>query len=133
MFIDKLLVMGDAQVITVTASTTEFIDTLAAADAYGDHARVRFLVDTAFVGQGATTLVCALETCAEPTFASPTVLAQSGAIVETSLIAGYVTFEVMIPSGVLRYLRGKYTVASGPMTAGKIDCRIFAEADHVRV
>lgn len=132
MIIDYLAVLGDAQVLTVTAASTNIMDTVAAGDAIGAHSWLQVLVDTTFVGQGATTLVVALETATDAAFTSPVVLAQSAAITEgdAKLSAGGIPFQIQIPIGALEFLRVKYTVGSGPFTAGKIDARILSDIDR---
>ncbi len=52
-------------------------------------------------------------------FTSPVTLLTSVAIPKASLIQGYDVFAVPIPSGCKQFLRVYYTVANGPLTAGK--------------
>jgi hypothetical protein len=45
----------------------------------------------------------------------------TGAIGKATLVAGYIVFTIAIPPTHRRYLRINYTVATGPLTAGKFD------------
>lgn len=127
MLVDYNLVLGDAQAVTVTAPSTNVVDQLAKGDAQYMGAQFQALVDTAFTAGGAATLTIALQDSADnSSFADVLV---SPAIAVASLIAGYVAFQGTIPMGVRRYLRINYTVATGPMTAGKIDSRILLAQD----
>jgi hypothetical protein len=131
MFIDNSLVMANAQVVTTTAASTSFIDTLAAGDSFYPGARFFALVDTAIVGQGATTVSVILQTDSDSGFATAEVdLLTSPAIVETTLVAGAVLIDAVIPFGCKRYLRAYWTVASGPVVTGKLDARIVLSTDR---
>ena len=48
----------------------------------------------------------------------------TGAIGKATLVAGYKVFEVPIPFKLQRYAKLVYTVATGPLTAGKFDAWI---------
>lgn len=132
MIIDKNLVMSDAQeVLTTTESkdnadpaVEQHIDTLAAGDAISPGARLHVLVDTKFVGEGAT-LTIALET--GTTSDCGTAIFTTAALAVGTLTAGAVLVDIVIPKGVLQYLRMYYTVGSGPFTAGNIDARIVLD------
>lgn len=129
MIIDASLVFSDAQAVTATAASDSYADTLAAGNSYeGSWVVVR--VDTAFTAAGAATLTIDLQTDDNTSFSSPTTLCSlpGGAIAVASLIAGF-TRKIRIPLGAERYLRGNYTVATGPMTAGKIDLFITNDID----
>lgn len=132
MMLDLLATFSSAQAVTVTAASTSVIDTLAAGDAIGAHSWLHVLCNTTFAGQGATTIAVALETSVDEAFTTPVVLFTTAAVAEgnANLTAGGVAVAIQIPLGVLRYLRVKYTIASGPMTAGKMDARIVSDVDR---
>jgi len=130
MFIDSLLLLSSAQAVTATAASTNSIDTLAASDAYGREVWVEFLINTSFTGNSAT-IQFALETDSDSAFGSPVVLFITGAIADTTLVAGYYPARFKMPIGAKRYLRAKYTV-SGTAVAGKIDCRLVAD-ENLRI
>lgn len=128
MIIDKLLVLSSAQAVTVTAASDSYIDQLAAGDAYGDTALyVEFLINTSFTGNSAT-IQFELQCDDNTSFTSPKTLFLTGAIADTTLVAGYRVARVKMPLGVERYIRAYYTV-SGTAVAGKIDCRLVADVD----
>lgn len=121
---DYYLSMGDAQAVTSSAATTNVIDTATAGDAI-DGCYVEFLVDTAATATGAATVTFELQDSADDaTFAT---IASSTAIGKATLVAGYTAFRVRVPLGVRRYIRGYYTVATGPLTAGKFDCYLVKD------
>lgn len=126
MIIDKQLLFSEDQAITATAGSTNVIDlgALATGSDIGKedirNAEVFVQVTTAFDSAADDgTLVVALQTGATST--PTTVVAQTAAIAEASLVAGYQFSLGSIPVNVLRYLDLQYTVAgSGDFTAGKI-------------
>lgn len=124
MIIDDFLVMSNAQEVLATAASTSHIDTLAAGDAISPGARLHVLVNTLFETADVGTLTIALQTGA--TTAYGTTLFTTSALGAASLTAGAVLIDIVIPKGVLRYLRMYYTVANN-FTAGKIDARIVLD------
>jgi hypothetical protein len=95
------------------------IDTLAAGDAMKSGAVLHCLATELFAGTG-TTVTITLVTCAEATFASATTLWSSGAIAKAATVAGTVLAQVVVPVGVLRYLRIIYTTDNTMETTGRI-------------
>ena len=127
MYLDDLLKLADAQVSTVTAASTSYIDTLAAGDSY-EGAWLYIRIDTAVTASGSATVDFALQTDDDSTFPSATTLISSGAIAKASLIIGK-EIKLRIPPGAQRYLRGYVTVASGPLLLGKWDMFIVKDVD----
>ena len=129
MFIDALTVFSDAQAVTVSAASTNYMDTLAAGDSY-EGAWLVFRVETAFTAGGAATMQVDLQTDDNSSFSSATTLCTlpGGAIAVATLVAGLIR-KVRIPPGAERYLRGYYTVSTGPMTAGNADLFITKDVD----
>lgn len=127
MYVDALLMMSNAQAVTSSAASSSVIDTLAAADAYGSLAWVHVAVQTAVTADGAATVQFEIQTSADEAFGSYDTLAITGAIGKATLVAGYRPLSFQLPLGVKRYLRAYYTVATGPLTAGKFDCMIVAD------
>ena len=95
------------------------IDTLAAGDAIKSGAIFKCLATQILAGTG-TTVTITLVTCAENTFGSATTLFSSGAIAKAATIAGTVLAQIVIPVGVLRYLRIIYTTDNTMETTGRI-------------
>lgn len=127
MLIDANLVMSDAQAVTVTAASTSYVDQAAQSDAITPGSWVEFLIDTAFTGNSAT-IAFTLETDSDSAFGTAVLLFSSGAITDTTLVAGYRPARFHIPLGAKRYIRAKYVV-TGTAVAGKIDCRIVDAVD----
>lgn len=118
---------GDA--ITVTAISSTVLDlrngSLALADE-GISGPETWLVvqvtDNAFTAAGAATLTITLESdTAVGLGASPVVHFSTAAIGKASLILGFTAVRVQLPSdNYKRFLGLRYTVATGPMTAGNV-------------
>lgn len=139
MIFDKTLKLSDAQAITTTAASTNVIDTKAHGTVYkaaaalgrdqGKGNKIPFccqVVET-FTAGGAATMVFALEVDDNDSFSSATVVAQTAAIPVASLTAGYQVFFDYLPRNTNeRYIRLNYTVATGPMTAGKVTAGVVA-------
>lgn len=131
MILDAALVLSDQQAITTTAASTNYVDTLAAGDP-GQPLYLYVQVDTSFTATGSATLTIDLETAAANTFSGATILYSSGAVGKATLVAtagSEYELKIPIPRGALRYLRLNYTVASGPMTAGKLTAAIVKDVD----
>ena len=126
MILDKHLALSEAQVLTATAASTNVVD-LGAARQIGLSGGLYALVSvpTALVSAGATTLQVTLQNDSAEAFGSATDLFTSVAIPKATLVAGY-QFAIPIPvSGMKRYMRVNYTVATGPFTGGAISCQII--------
>lgn len=128
MIIDNFLVLSDAQAVTVTDASDDYVDSLAAGDAVAPGARLHVLVNTLFVTGDSATLTIALQTDAASTFdTGPTTLVTTSAIAVASLTAGAVLLDVQIPPLCERYIRVYYTVGTGSFSAGNIDARIVMD------
>lgn len=121
MIIDKELELSSAQTVTVSAASTNVIDQGAAGNAYGNELFFVARVGTAFDAAGSATMNVVLQTATDEAFTSPIVLFDSGAIGKVSLTANTEIVKARLPLGAKRYIRGYYTVGTGPMTAGTID------------
>ena len=129
MIIDLLTKVSDEQAVTVTAPSTDYIDTIAAGDSY-EGFWLLFNVNVLATAGGAATLTVELETDDNTGFASATVLVSSGAIPVASLVAGY-QYAIRVPAGAERYLRVNYTVATGPLTAGNFSAAVVKDVPSV--
>jgi hypothetical protein len=80
-------------------------------------------VDTSATAAGAATVTFSLESDSTADLAtSATVHYTSAAIGKATLVAGYTAVVVELPSGQYeRYLGVRFTVATGPLTAGKFN------------
>ena len=120
MIIDKQQLFSDEQAITATANSTNVIDLGAADMDAGTPLHILAQVTEAFTAAGAATLTVTLETDDNDSFSSATTLLSTAAIGKATLVAGYQLPISFLPENVERYVRLVYTVATGPMTAGKI-------------
>lgn len=83
-------------------------------------------VHTSFTADGSATLACSLIDDSVPGLDDTpavlhTLMAATG---KATLVAGYEMFKTKLPVGKItqRYFGVSWTVATGPMTAGKVDC-----------
>jgi len=127
MIFDRQSLLSDAQAITVTAASTNIIDLGPIATGIvrdiGKGKQIPLLIQVieAFAAAGAATLTVALQVDNDVAFGSPKTVWTSPALALADLIAGKVIIPEYIQRGTdERYLRLNYTVATGPMTAGKI-------------
>lgn len=136
MMTDALLQLSSAQVVTASAVSTNTIDLGVARDlGPGEDLYAIFTVDEAATAAGAATVTFQVISSAAANLGSPTVLIQTDALAKTELTLGRKPLVVPIPSALLlaqpvgqRYLGVQYTVATGPLTAGKFSC-VIADND----
>jgi len=120
MMYDKLNAFGTDQAVTATAASTDIVDLGAARDmGNGEPLELVILVTETVTAAGAATVTFTLETDDNAGFSSTFVLASSGAMAKAVLTAGTEVLRVKVPLDAERYLRTNYTVATGPLTAGK--------------
>jgi hypothetical protein len=142
MIFDAQNLFSDAQAITASAASTNVIDfgqagkpIGAAANIRKDLGRggkvdVRVQMVEAALAAGAATLTIDLQTDDNEAFASPKVAWTSGPIPKAQLVAGYVFPLEFFPRGTdERFARLYYTVATGPLTAGKITAGVVAASE----
>ena len=120
MIYDKLNTFGTDQAVTTTAASTDIIDLGVVRDiGNGEPMELVILCTETATASGSATVTFTLETDDNSGFSSAAVLASSGAIGKAALTAGTEVLRVKVPLDVERYLRVNYTVATGPLTAGK--------------
>lgn len=128
MFLDTQTKFSDAQPVTVTAVSSNVLDLRnAATPTLVDEGILNQMwlvaqVNAAFTAAGAATCTITLESSSTADLAtSPTVHYSSGAIAVASMTLNTVLARFPIPSGdYQRYVGLRYTIATGPMTAGTI-------------
>jgi hypothetical protein len=123
MLLDKECLLSDAQAITVTANSTNVYDCRVddADVGLGEELWVEFVVTEAFTAAGAATLTVSIETSNDNS--SYTAVGTTAAIGKATLVVGY-RFSLAVPPAGDQYYRAVYTVATGPMTAGKLTAQI---------
>jgi hypothetical protein len=140
MLLDSLLEMADAQAVTVTAISTNVIDLGPVADntlrdiGTGEDMYLVISVDTTFTAAGAATLTAALVSDSTANLAtSPTTHATPlAAVAVASLVAGTQYVVEVPPGNYEQYLGIQWTVATGPMTAGKANAFLTHDAQLYR-
>lgn len=122
MIIDNNLQLSAAQSVTSSSASTNYIDQGAAGNAYEGLWFV-IMTNTTCTDSGSdATVNFALQCDDNSSFSSPKSLFETGALAfSTYATAGTVVCAVEIPKGAERYIRAYFTVASGPLTAGKFD------------
>jgi hypothetical protein len=121
MLFDSQNLFSDTQAVTVTATSTNLLDTGAARDLLaGEGLFLVVQVTEAFDAGGAATVTVALQTDDNSSFSSPTTLFSSPTTGLSGLTLGARPVQIRVPRGAERYLRLSYTVADGPFTAGKV-------------
>lgn len=133
MITDALLLFSDAQAITSTVESTNYVDLLAVRDlGTGENLYVLMNVDTAFQDASGSdsTITVTIETDDNSSFTSATTaqtLFTTGAVPAQ----GAGPYQARIDPGVMneRYARIKYTVNNGVFTAGAVTTSIYHDTD----
>ena len=125
MHIDKFLEFSDAQAVTATAPSTDVIDTKQLRPNLGmsELELVVTLAETA-TAAGAATVAVTLQDSADNS-AWRDIASKVLPLADMKAGASHV---LGIPSQTQRYLRVNYTVATGPLTAGKFNAAIVNKA-----
>lgn len=134
---DALLQLSAAQAVTATAVSTNVIDLSTASDiGKGSDLTIDIRVNEAATAAGAATVQFQIVTDDDGAGTNLTVLSETDAIGNASLIVG-ASIPMRIPrAGLLtarRYLYVKYVVATGPLTAGKFTAGIVLDEQDPQV
>lgn len=133
---DNLLKLSAAQAVTATAVSTNTIPLGNARDiGPGEQLFANITVDVAATAAGAATVTFEVITSALADLSTPTVVAATGAIGIASLTIGRDPINIAIPPHISQekgqaYIGVRYTVATGPLTAGSFTCYLSNSADH---
>lgn len=123
MFIDKLLQVSNEQAVTSSAASTDVIDFGQANPNSGlnDNITLAITTDEAATASGSATVTFSIQDSADnSTF---TDVYATAAIAKATLVAGYQVL-IPVPYKLRRYMRVYYTVATGPLTAGKFSAQL---------
>lgn len=123
MIIDKFLQVSNEQAVTSSAASTDVIDFGQTNPNVGNDDLSKFVitVDEAATASGAATVTFSVQDSADnSTFAD---VAVTAAIGKATLAAGY-QVVIPMPTRLRRYVRVYYTVATGPLTAGKFSAQV---------
>jgi len=135
MMTDAFLQLSSSQAVTASAVSTNTIDLSVARDiAVGKPLYLMITVDEAATAAGAATVTFQAITSAAAALTSPTIVSQTDAIGKAELTVGHEPIIIPIAPALLaaqpvgqRYLGVQYTVATGPLTAGKFSCTVVAD------
>lgn len=125
MIIDKALQVSNEQAVTASAASTDVIDFGQANPNSGlnQNTTMAITVDAAATASGAATVAFSVQDSADnSTFADVVVTAPIG---KAALTLG-AQLLIPMPTAHRRYVRVYYTVATGPLTAGKFSAQIVA-------
>lgn len=136
MLIDAQLAVSTNQVVTGTAVSTNAIDTGGSSPVrnigWGEEMRMAVQVNATALAAGAATVTfeviqaddAALTTNVE-------VLIASAAIGKAALVAGGTPpLDVVLPSNTRRFIGLRYTVGTGPLTAGTFSAALVHDTDR---
>jgi len=123
MIIDKLLQVSDDQTVTASTASTDVIDFSQEKPNTGMDGRTKMVITVGepVTAGGAATVTFAIQDSANNT--AFTTVASSGAIGKADLGVG-AQVVIPMPTRLRRYCRVFYTVANGPLTAGKFSAQI---------
>lgn len=124
MILDERNEFADALAVTASA-ISDVIDLGGTSQDVGNGEPLYLVIqtDTAATAAGAATVTFSLESDSTADLAtSATVHWQSAAIGKATLVAGYLVAAIALPMAAYeRYLGVRFTVATGPLTAGKFN------------
>ncbi len=123
MIIDKALQVSNEQAVTASAASTDVIDfgQVNPNSGLNRNTTLAITVDEAATASGAATVTFSLQDSADnSSFAD---VATTAAIGKANLTAG-AQILIPMPAKHRRYVRAYYTVATGPLTAGKFSAQI---------
>ena len=132
MIIDALTRVSNAQAVTASAASTDYID-LGASRTLPE-TTLAITVDEAAAAAGAATVAFEIQSSDDSAFATFTTVAKTGDIGKAALTAGRSPIYLKAPEGQTpgRYVRVYYTVGTGPLTAGKFTAAFVAGAQDNR-
>ncbi len=142
MYVDKQLEFSDAQVVTATAVSTNIVDLVSNSSGKnpirdigtGQDVYLVIITQATATAAGAATVTATLESDDNAALSSPTVHFTTGALPLTQIgAAGSVLAAVKLPAGNYeRYLGVRYTVGTGPLTAGAFDAFLTTDVQAWR-
>lgn len=134
--IDRFLQVSVAQAVTASAPSTDVIDAGATKSASigrdigaGTPLCMEFDVNTAPTAAGAATVTFSVQDSADNV--SFTDVIATSALAIANLPAGKQVF-LPLPPGLRRYVRGYYTIGTGPLTAGAFSAQVVNGANFQR-
>ncbi|MFJ3117826.1 Bbp16 family capsid cement protein [Pseudomonas protegens] len=144
MYIDKQAEFSDNQAVTTTAISTNVYDLYPRGNSVntnvtrdigvGEDIYLVVQSDTAATAAGAATVTVTLESSSTADLAtSPTVHFASGALALATLAGGTTLLAIKLPAGSYnRYVGVRYTVGTGPLTAGSFSAFLAKDIQAFR-
>lgn len=136
MLVDRQTLLSDRQAVTATAFSTDQYDLGAGSPSRnmgrGNDLRAVFTVQQAATAAGAATVVFEIGEADDAAGTNYQILAASPAIGKAALVIGAKPFDIRIPDTTKRFIIGRYTVATGPLTAGQFSLALLRGSDHIR-
>ena len=138
MLADKQLLVSDAQAVTATAVSTNAIDTGSSSVVrnigWGEEMRMVVQTNVTALAAGAATVVFEIIQADDAALTTNvTSLMSSAAIPKASLVQGGVPpMDFVLPATTQRYVGVRYTVATGPLTAGTFTAGLIHDTDRQR-
>lgn len=137
MLVDRQTLLSDRQAVTATAFSTDQYDTGALSPSRnigrGNDLRAVFTCQQTALAAGAATVTFELIEADDAAGTGAVVIASSAAIGKAALTAGSKPFDIPIPDTSKRFIMGRYTVATGPLTAGLFSLALLRGSDHQRI
>jgi len=134
---DVQTVLSDNQAVTATAFSTNSYDvgnTSPLRNLGRKVLRAKLTCRTTTAAAGAATVTFDIGEADDAAGTNFTPFFSTAAIGKATLVAGYVVFDIPLPdTGTKRFIMGRYTVATGPLTAGAFDLDLVIGSDHLRV
>lgn len=124
MYVDKELEFSLEQAVTASAASTNHVKKPKGDSGVSEQKYIAVTVKEAATAAGAATVAISLEVDDNAAFSSPKTVYSTAAIGKATLVLGYQIF-IPIPLGAdEEYMRLYYTVATGPLTAGKFTAAV---------
>lgn len=137
MLIDVQGLLSDNQAVTATAFSTNQFDQGANAPRRNlGRKELRLIIETleTVTAAGAATVTFELGEADDAAGTNFTAFYTTPAIPKATLVAGYNPVDMPLPdTGSRRMLMVRYTVATGPLTAGKFTAVLVLSTDHQRI
>lgn len=134
--IDRQTTLSDKQAVTATAFSSDQFDTgnMSPARNLGRRGlRAVVTTDVGAAAAGAATVQFEIGEADDAAGTNYQTLASGPAIGKAALGAGTKPFDVPIPDTSKRFIMGRYTVATGPLTAGTFTLTLMRGSEHQRI
>lgn len=136
MLVDRQTLLSDRQVVTVQAFSTDSYDLGAGSPSRNmgrlNGLRAVFTCQLAALAAGAATVTFEIGEADDAAGTGYQILAASAPIGKAAILAGTKPFDVPIPDTTKRFIMGRYTIGTGPLTQGTFSLALLRGSDHLR-